>query len=233
MAQVEHTNLRETSAWHPEKRPRELEDSETYQPHPLLCLETYYTSAVAKGGGPDDDFEEGVDARDNQSLTKTSPGEALPNTEWDLRCMQPDHGRNTGLPQPALTIQVHSLLVRIWYSRRFGLSETRQHGIDNTVSTTKDVQSHLRMFGIDGLGAKYGWLRERHELSVTVTKVVKERLEKPTAEVNGLDSSKIFLSALNNDLSIRNAALSEKSKQLQYGCLGGSLHQGLPADTAK
>lgn len=89
------------------------------------------------------------------------------------------------------------------------------------------------MFGIDGLGAKYGWLRERHELSVTVTKVVKERLEKPTAEINGLDSSKIFLSALNNDLSIRNAALSEKSKQLQYGCLGGSLHQGLPADTAK
>ncbi|KAG4295059.1 hypothetical protein FPRO06_01643 [Fusarium proliferatum] len=107
------------------------------------------------------------------------------------------------------------------YSSGYGIREGLDYlKLDNTVSTTKDVQSHLRMFGIDGLGAKYGWLRERHELSVTVTKVVKERLEKPTAEVNGLDSSKIFLSALNNDLSIRNAALSEKSNQLQYGCLG-------------
>ncbi|RBA11330.1 hypothetical protein FPRO05_04503 [Fusarium proliferatum] len=104
------------------------------------------------------------------------------------------------------------------YSSGYGIREGLDYlKLDNTVSTTKDVQSHLRMFGIDGLGAKYGWLRERHELSVTVTKVVKERLEKPTAEVNGLDSSKIFLSALNNDLSIRNAALRTPYYETNHG----------------
>ncbi|KAF5631907.1 hypothetical protein F25303_9556 [Fusarium sp. NRRL 25303] len=58
-------------------------------------------------------------------------------------------------------------------------------------------------------------LRERYELSVMVTKVVKERLEELIAKVNDLDSSKFFLAAHNNDLSMRNAALGHKSKQLE------------------
>ncbi|CVL06863.1 uncharacterized protein FMAN_11957 [Fusarium mangiferae] len=58
-------------------------------------------------------------------------------------------------------------------------------------------------------------LRERYELSVVATKVVKEHLEQLTAKVNDLDSSKFFLEAHNNDLSMRNAALGHKNKQLE------------------
>lgn len=58
-------------------------------------------------------------------------------------------------------------------------------------------------------------LRERYELSVMATKVVKGRLEELTAKVNDLASSKFFLAAHNNDLSMRNAALGHKSKQLE------------------
>lgn len=47
------------------------------------------------------------------------------------------------------------------------------------------------------------------------TKGVKERLEELTEKVNDLDSSKFFLAAHNNDLSMRNAALGHKSKQLE------------------
>ncbi|SCO08431.1 uncharacterized protein FFB20_13045 [Fusarium fujikuroi] len=131
------------------------------------------TSAAAKVGGADDDFEEGVEARDNQSLTKTSPGEALPNTGWDMRCIYSLIREETpGCTSPP------SLYKYTVYSSGYGIREGLDYlKLDNMVSTTKDVQSHLLMFGIDRLGAGYGWLRERYELSVTVTKVVKERLE--------------------------------------------------------
>ncbi|KAI1037719.1 hypothetical protein LB503_009491 [Fusarium chuoi] len=58
-------------------------------------------------------------------------------------------------------------------------------------------------------------LRERYELSLMATKGVKERLEELAEKVNDLDSSKFFLAAHNNDLSMRNAALGHKSKQLE------------------